>query len=155
MADAEFASADAGASATFPIRAGEVKKGTYVIIKGHPCKVVEVTTSKTGKHGHAKANITALDIFTGQKLMDISPTSHNMEAPFVTNVSYSMLDIDEEGYVCLMDEEGNTREDLMFPEGDEYDNLKKAFEAGEEVTVTVQGALGIEKIMPTFKMTKA
>ena len=48
MADAEFVSGDAGASKTYPIRAGEVKKGSHVIIKGHPCKVVEVTTSKTG-----------------------------------------------------------------------------------------------------------
>ena len=47
---------------TYPIRAGEVKKGMVVNLKGFPCKVIEVTTSKTGKHGHAKANITGTDI---------------------------------------------------------------------------------------------
>ena len=45
----------------------QVKKGGFVCIKGHPCKVIEITTSKTGKHGHAKANITAVDIFTNKK----------------------------------------------------------------------------------------
>jgi translation initiation factor 5A len=35
--------AASGASLTFPIRAGEVKKGTHVMIKGHPCKVIEVS----------------------------------------------------------------------------------------------------------------
>jgi translation initiation factor 5A len=36
-----------------------------VLLKGQPCKVIEMTTSKTGKHGHAKANITGIDIFNG------------------------------------------------------------------------------------------
>eukprot|EP00501_MAST-03F_sp_TOSAG23-6_P000579 GSMAST32.ASY1.ANO1.600.1 assembled CDS len=67
-----------GASLTYPIRAGEVKKGGHVLLKDHPCKVIEVTVSKTGKHGHAKAKITGIDIFTGHKYQDVSPTSHNM-----------------------------------------------------------------------------
>ena len=37
------------------------------MLKGFPCKVIEYITSKTGKHGHAKAKITGLDIFTGKK----------------------------------------------------------------------------------------
>ena len=36
-------------------------------LKEKPCKIIEITTSKTGKHGHAKANITGIDIFTGKK----------------------------------------------------------------------------------------
>lgn len=76
-----FESTDAGSSDTVPIRAGELKKGMHVVIKGHPCKVIDISTSKTGKHGHAKANITALDIFTGKKLEDVAPTSHNLSAP--------------------------------------------------------------------------
>jgi len=35
--------AASGAAQTFPIRAGEVKKGTHVLIKGFPCKVIEVS----------------------------------------------------------------------------------------------------------------
>lgn len=31
--------AGSGAALTFPIRAGEVKKGSHVVIKGHACKV--------------------------------------------------------------------------------------------------------------------
>ena len=44
-------------------------------------QITEITTSKTGKHGHAKANITGLDIFTGNKYQDMSPTSHTMWVP--------------------------------------------------------------------------
>ena len=42
-------------------------------------QVVDVSTSKTGKHGHAKCNFTAIDIFNGKKYEDMMPSSHNME----------------------------------------------------------------------------
>jgi hypothetical protein len=43
------------------------------------CQVVDVSTSKTGKHGHAKCNFTAVDIFTGKKYEDMMPSSHNCD----------------------------------------------------------------------------
>jgi hypothetical protein len=42
-------------------------------------QVVDVSTSKTGKHGHAKCNFTATDIFTGKKLEDMCPSTHNVD----------------------------------------------------------------------------
>ena len=33
------------------------------MIKGKACKIVDMSTSKTGKHGHAKVHMVALDIF--------------------------------------------------------------------------------------------
>jgi hypothetical protein len=44
-------------------------------------QIVEYSTSKTGKHGHAKAKFSALDIFTGRRHEGTMPTSHNVEAP--------------------------------------------------------------------------
>ena len=37
--------------------------------QNRPCKIVEMSTSKTGKHGHAKVHMVALDIFTGEEEM--------------------------------------------------------------------------------------
>merc|ERR1712226_1679615 len=111
-----FDSVDAGASATFPMQAGEIRKGSHLMIKGRPCKCVEVSTSKTGKHGHAKAHIVAIDIFTGKKLEDLCPTSHNMEIPFVKHTEYQLLSADEgTGEVSLLTESGDTKDDLNLP----------------------------------------
>lgn len=63
-----FESADAGSSHTYPMEGGQIRKGGYIMIKGRPCKVSDVSTSKTGKHGHAKCHFVAIDIFTGKKM---------------------------------------------------------------------------------------
>merc|ERR1712110_341696 len=90
----QFESTESGASHTYPLQAGEIRKGSHMMIKGHPCKVAEVSTSKTGKHGHAKAHIVALDIFTAKKYEDLCPTSHNVSVPNVKRTEYQLLNAD-------------------------------------------------------------
>lgn len=131
------------------IHIGALKKGSFVVLKGFPCKISDYSTSKTGKHGHAKANIVGIDIFTGRKYEDISPSSHNMEQPVVTRNDYQLIDIDEEGFVTIMDDKTETRSDLQLDlENDEiHKKLKDDFEEGKDLLVTVLAAMSIEKII--------
>lgn len=80
---------------------------------------MEITTSKAGKHGHAKANIVAVDIFTDKKYEDSAPTSHNVEVPNVTRKEFSLMDIAQDGFVTLLNDDGSTKEDLKMPEDPE------------------------------------
>jgi len=152
MSDSEYAieTTDAGASATIPCEAGQIKKGGYIMIKGRPCKVLNIGVSKTGKHGHAKCNFTATDIFNGKKLEDMVPSSHGTTVPIVTKTDWEIIDINEDGELTLMDEGGNQKVDLnlpTFPEG--FDNeIREAWNEGEnQVVVSVQAAVGIEQII--------
>jgi translation initiation factor 5A len=64
MAD-DFQTTDSGASLTTPEEASALRKGGFVCIKGFPCKISDISKSKTGKHGSAKIATVGIDIFTG------------------------------------------------------------------------------------------
>jgi len=149
MSDEEFQTGDAGSADTYPIQAGALKKGMHCVIKNRPCKIIDYTTSKTGKHGHAKANIVAIDIFTDKKLEEICPTSHNMFAPNVTREEFSFIDIDDEGQLCLQNNDGDMIEHLNINGSpkDVQDLLKKKHAAGDDMQISVLRAMGEEMVV--------
>jgi len=153
--DYKIESADAGASATIPCDAGTIKKGGFIMIKGRPCKVLNIAVSKTGKHGHAKCNFTATDIFTGKKLEDMTPASHGTTVPIVTKADWEIIDISDDGELTLMDEGGNQKVDLNLPliptgYGEE---IREVWAEGEnQVMVTVQTAVGEEQVISHKKI---
>jgi translation initiation factor 5A len=147
--DFDFTSADAGASATYPMQCSALRKGGFVMIKGRPCKIVEMSTSKTGKHGHAKVHLVALDIFTNRKYEDICPSTHNMDVPNVARKDYQLLDCSDDGYLSLMDDTGETREDLKIPDSDIGEECKAAVADGRDILCTVLSACGEEAVIAT------
>lgn len=149
--DAQYAmeNADSGASDTIPMEAGQIKKGGHMMIKGKPCKVLSISVSKTGKHGHAKCNFTATDIFTGKKLEDMIPSSHGTTVPIVNKSEWEIIDI-EGDELTLMDEGGNQKTDMNLPTYPETmaQEIRDAWNGGENsVMVTVQAAVGIEQVI--------
>ncbi|KAA8581964.1 hypothetical protein FQN60_008704, partial [Etheostoma spectabile] len=135
MTDVDFQSGDSGASSTYPQQCSALRKNGYVMIKERPCKIVEMSTSKTGKHGHAKVHLVGIDVFTQKKLEDICPSTHNMDVPNVTRKDYQVIDVSE-GYLSLMDDGGNTREDLKLPDNELGKEIEKRFDNGETFMVS-------------------
>ena len=147
--DYDFSTGDAGSSHVYPMEAGQIRKGGYIVIKGRPCKVVDVSTSKTGKHGHAKCNFTAIDIFTNKKLEDIIPSTHNTTVPNVSRMEYTLMDISNDDFCTLLTEDGSTREDIKLPEIPEgfSRQIKDLFHEGKSLQISVMSAMGHEQII--------
>merc|ERR1711970_779067 len=120
MSDNEFnvETTDSGASAVVSVEAGQIRAGGYIMIKGKPCKVRDVSTSKTGKHGHAKCKFAATDIFTGATCEELCPSTHSIDVPVVNKKDWQITGIQDDIYVLLMDEAGEMREDMKMPSED-------------------------------------
>ncbi|TFK69811.1 eukaryotic translation initiation factor 5A-2 [Pluteus cervinus] len=162
-----FEQANAGASLTFPMQCSALRKNGHVVIKGRPCKIVDMSTSKTGKHGHAKVHLVAIDIFTGKKLVsfhrarlylitdarthqeDICPSTHNMDVPHVQRTEYQLVNIDE-GFLNLMNQDGASKDDVKVPEGDLGVQIQTGFDESKDLLVTIIAAMGEEQAI-SFK----
>merc|ERR1712205_257979 len=159
--DDEFAiqTADAGASLVVSTEAGQIRKGGYIMIKGKPCKVRDVSVSKTGKHGHAKCKFSAVDIFTGNTCEELCPSTHSIDIPVVTKKDWMIQGLQDETYVLLMDDDGEMREDLQLPnvtfKTEDDNTASKLIQdycamvddgSNIEIYCTVLAAVGLEKI---------
>nr|XP_043903126.1 eukaryotic translation initiation factor 5A-1-like isoform X2 [Solea senegalensis]XP_043903127.1 eukaryotic translation initiation factor 5A-1-like isoform X2 [Solea senegalensis] len=146
MGDDSFDIADSGASLTYPMQCSALRKNGHVMLKGRPCKIVDMSTSKTGKHGDAKVHLVGVDIFTKEKYEDICPSTHNMEVPNVTRKDYQVLNISD-GLLSLMDDTEDIREDLKLPENEMGKEIDTRFAQDQEFKITVLEAIGEEQIV--------
>ncbi|ODN75319.1 eukaryotic translation initiation factor 5A, variant [Cryptococcus amylolentus CBS 6039] len=137
----------------FSMQCSALRKNGHVVIKGRPCKIIDMSTSKTGKHGHAKVHLVATDIFTGKKLEDISPSTHNMDVPNVTRREYQLLDIQDE-FLNLMDADGNSKDDVKVPDTEVGQQIAADFEAGKDLMVTIIAAMD-EELAISYKEAPA
>jgi len=142
-----FEQVDAGASTTYPMQCSALRKNGFVMLKGRPCKIVEMSTSKTGKHGHAKVHLVGLDIFTNRKYDDLCPSTHNMDVPNVTRTELILSNIADDGFLSLMTDDGDVREDLKLPEGELGEKIQKDFDEGKELLCSVLKAVGEEYVV--------
>ena len=162
-AEETFETTDAGSSHTYPMEAGQIRKGGFIMIKGNPCKVSDVSTSKTGKHGHAKCHFVAIDIFTGKKMEDLVPAGHTTSVPFVKKEEYQCIDCDEDDFVTLLTDAGDTRSDVKLPRSmvpeppgaaELSERVKNLLQEEKDFYVIVQNACGREQIMDVKVMTE-
>ncbi len=86
------------------ISVGSLKPGQYVMIDDFPCVVKSIEKSKPGKHGSAKARITAVDVFTGQKRTLLKATSAETQAPIIKRGNAAVVSVSGDS-VQLMDPE--------------------------------------------------
>jgi translation initiation factor 5A len=114
-----------------------------------------MSTSKTGKHGGAKAHITGIDIFTGKKYEQLCGSTDNMNVPDIERFDCQLLSIVEEHLngkdvrLCmLLDDNCIERGSLPLPDDpDVTDPILNAVAEGKELLVSIMKAMGHEQIM--------
>jgi translation initiation factor 5A len=74
---------------------GNLKVGSFVMIDGEPCRVVDISKAKTGKHGSAKATVTAVGLFSKSKKVLVAPVDSQVEVPIIEKREVSKDTIEE------------------------------------------------------------
>jgi translation initiation factor 5A len=123
------------------------KRGDIVLIEDRPAKVLDTSTSKTGKHGSAKAKITAMDIFNDKKYIFLGTTTDNIAVPVVVKSEYLLIDLANETLTVLDDK--NESQDFAFlcPDENLKNKISQDFASGKEVTVTILAAIGTHQVI--------
>lgn len=124
-----------------PADLGSLKEGSYIIIDGEPCKVVEVEKSKPGKHGSAKVRLTGIAIFTGSKKTVIGTVDTHIEIPMIDKRAAQVISATPTS-VQLMDLQSFEVTETPLPTEPEFEGKMAP---GVEVEVWV--VLGKAKVM--------
>jgi translation initiation factor 5A len=112
-----------------PVDVGSLKEGSYVLVDDEPCRIVETTKSKPGKHGSAKLRVVAMGIFDDVKRSFVKPVDAKADVPLIEKKSAQVL-ATLPNSVQLMDLESYEVLEAPFPEDA---NLKSQLTAGSEV----------------------
>jgi translation initiation factor 5A len=112
-----------------PMDVGALRVGSYVIIDGEPCKIVNYTKSKPGKHGSAKARIVAIGVFDESKKTIVKPVSAQVDVPLIEKKTGQVIAL-LPSTVQLMDMETYGMIEAPYPEDED---LKLKLASGVEV----------------------
>ena len=124
------------------INFADLKNGkTVVMRKQFPCKIINISTVKSGKHGHVKKIVTAKDIITDKKYTELFNHSSIISVPIVERREYVISYVDDDGYLFLLDDLGGTREDIKV------DNAQRA----EIEKLQEKGIVNVRILMVTIE----
>lgn len=125
-----------------PTDLGSVKIGSYIIIDNEPCRIVEYDTSKTGKHGHAKARVVAIGVFDGLKRSYLSPVSSMIEIPMIEKKSGQVISI--------------TGDSLQIMDLETFETLETPFPKDQEVANQIIQGVEVEywRVLGRIKITR-
>ncbi|XP_060589896.1 eukaryotic translation initiation factor 5A-like [Ruditapes philippinarum] len=96
-----------------------------------------------------KDSFVGIDLVTGKKYEDISPSTHTMKVPISDRKEYLVADMGRDGILALMDDGGYVRHDISVDDVDIRKNIadKLAKQEDQDVMVTVLKVLDKELVM--------
>lgn len=100
---------------TKSVGANSLKDGSYLIMEGAACKIVNIQISRPGKHGHAKMRIEGIGIVDNRKRIEVMPSHDSVEVPVIDKKSAQVLSVHGDT-ANVMDAETYETFDLKVPE---------------------------------------
>lgn len=97
------------------VSANNVQKGSFIILDGAACKVVDVEISKPGKHGHSKVRVSAVGLTDDKKRVVVMPGHDNVEVPIIEKRNAQVLNVHGD-MANVMDSETYETFDLKIPD---------------------------------------
>ncbi len=123
---------------------GELREGSYIVIDGEPCRIVEISRAKTGKHGSAKAHVVAIGVFSGSRKTLVAPVDQRVEVPIISKKTAQVVALLGDR-VQLMDLETFETFEVDLPEKEVASRIR----AGSEVEYWE--VMGVRKIMRVLR----
>lgn len=121
--------------------AKDLREGKYLLIDDIPCRIVNIDTSKSGKHGAAKMRITGIGVFGNEKKTCLTPGDADVEVPIIDRKNVQIMSVSG-NTVQVMDSQTYEMYDLEIPE-----ELKGQLVAGKEAEILqAMGKRKIERI---------
>ncbi len=125
---------------TFAV-AKELKIGRYVLIDDIPCRVVEIESSKPGKHGAAKMRVTGIGVFESQKKTLLTPGDADVEMPMIERKNVQIMSVSGTS-AQVMDQQTYEVYNLEVP----ADLLSQAAPGKEAEIIEAMGRKKMERI---------
>ena len=94
---------------------GSLQKGNYVIIDEVACRITDISTSRPGKHGHAKVRLLATGLLDGRKREIVMPGHDSINVPIIDKRTAQVLSIAGDK-ANVMDSETYETFDMDIPE---------------------------------------
>ena len=97
------------------VGANQIQKGSFILMGGIACRVVDVEISKPGKHGHSKVRISAVGLVDEKKRIEVMPGHDNVEVPMIEKRNAQVLSV--QGDIAnVMDSETYETFDMKIPD---------------------------------------
>lgn len=96
------------------VSTSSLKKGSYILVDDIASTITDISISRPGKHGHAKANIMAVGMIDGRK-RNMVTGDHEVEAPIIGKKNAQVLTVSG-NMANVMDSESYETFDLAIPE---------------------------------------
>ncbi|KAI9358547.1 eukaryotic elongation factor 5A hypusine, DNA-binding OB fold-domain-containing protein, partial [Zopfochytrium polystomum] len=127
------------------VRSVELRVNDHAVINDRPCQINDISFTLEGLHLRGrKVSLVGVDVHTGQSHRCMVPDYSFVSIPTVVRSEFTLLDVTADGFMSLLTDDGQTKDDVKVPGGGLGRRMRAAFGRGVDLMVTVVTAMDEE-----------